>query len=220
METRLLPAVLILALLLSVAATVQAADNSAVVRDADPASVLDPQIERRHIKEADIDSENFEAGLYAGILSIEDFGAEPVMGVRLDYHLSEDVFFEAVLGQAEAGETSFETLNAGVRLLNDEDREFTYYQASVGYNLLPGEAFLAGGRTFNNALYLLGGAGMTDFAGDEHFTLGLGAGYRLLVNDLIAVRVDMKDHIFNLDVLGKDKTTHNLELIAGVSVFF
>ena len=130
------------------------------------------------------------------------------------------MFFEAVLGRAEAGETSFETLNAGVRLLNDDEREFTYYQASVGYNLLPGEAFLSGGRTFNNALYLLGGAGITDFAGDEHFTLGVGVGYRLLVNDLIAVRVDMKDHIFNLDVLGEDKTTHNLELTAGVSLFF
>ena len=220
METRFLPAFLILPLLLPTAAMAETADDTSAVRDADPESVLDPQIERRRIKEADIDSENFEAGGYAGILSIEDFGAEPVVGVRLDYHLSEDVFFEAVLGRAEAGETSFETLNAGVRLLNDDEREFTYYQASVGYNLLPGEAFLSGGRTFNNALYLLGGAGITDFAGDEHFTLGVGVGYRLLVNDLIAVRVDMKDHIFNLDVLGEDKTTHNLELTAGVSLFF
>lgn len=220
METRFLPAVLILPLLLPTAAMAETADDTSAVRDADPESVLDPQIERRRIKEADIDSENFEAGVYAGILSIEDFGAEPVVGVRLDYHLSEDVFFEAVLGRAEAGETSFETLNAGVRLLNDDEREFTYYQASVGYNLLPGEAFLSGGRTFNNALYLLGGAGITDFAGDEHFTLGVGVGYRLLVNDLIVVRVDMKDHIFNLDVLGEDKTTHNLELTAGVSLFF
>ena len=220
METRFLPAVLILPLLLPTAAMAETADDTSAVRDADPESVLDPQIERRRIKEADIDSENFEAGGYAGILSIEDFGAQPVVGVRLDYHLSEDVFFEAVLGRAEAGETSFETLNAGVRLLNDDEREFTYYQASVGYNLLPGEAFLSGGRTFNNALYLLGGAGITDFAGEEHFTLGVGVGYRLLVNDLIAVRVDMKDHIFNLDVLGEDKTTHNLELTAGVSLFF
>ena len=30
----------------------------------------------------------------------------------------------------------------------------------------------------------------------------------------------MKDHIFNLDVLGEDKTTHNLELTAGIGVFF
>ena len=220
METRFLPAFLILPLLLPAGAIAETADDISAVRDADPESVLDPQIERRRIKEADIDSENFEAGVYAGILSIEDFGAQPVVGVRLDYHLSEDVFFEAVLGRAEAGETSFETLNAGVRLLNDDEREFTYYQASVGYNLLPGEAFLSRNRTYNNALYLLGGAGMTEFAGDDHFTLGLGVGYRLLINDWLTVRVDMKDNIFNLDVLGEDKMTHNLELTAGVGLFF
>ncbi|MCG8392233.1 MAG: outer membrane beta-barrel domain-containing protein [Pseudomonadales bacterium] len=221
MENRLLRTVL--ALLLATPLTGladDAASGDEVVRDADPGSVLDPQIERRRVREAAIDKENFEAGIYAGILSIEDFGAQPVLGVKLDYHLSEDVFLEALVGRAKADETSFETLNAGVQLLTDEEREFTYYQASVGYNLLPGEAFLTGNRTYNNALYLLGGAGMTEFAGDDHFTLGLGLGYRLLVNDLMAVRVDMKDHIFNLDVLGEDKTTHNLELTAGISLFF
>ena len=61
---------------------------------------------------------------------------------------------------------------------------------------------------------------MTEFAGDDHFTLGLGVGYRLLINDWLTVRVDMKDNIFNLDVLGEDKMTHNLELTAGVGLFF
>ena len=117
-------------------------------------------------------------------------------------------------------ETSFETLNAGVQLLTDDEREYTYYQVGVGYNLLPGEAFLSENRAYNNALYLMGGAGMTDFAGDDQFTLSLGVGYRLLINDWMALRVDMKDHIFNLDVLGEDKTTHNLELTAGIGVFF
>ena len=222
METRFLCTVLAASLLLplqSVAAE-QEGDIKATVRDADAESVLDPRIERRHIKEADIDAENFEIGLYTGILSIEDFGSDPVLGVRLDYHLSEDVFLEGSLGRSKAGETSFETLNAGVQLLTDDEREYTYYQVGVGYNLLPGEAFLSENRAYNNALYLMGGAGMTDFAGDDQFTLSLGVGYRLLLNDWMAVRVDMKDHIFNLDVLGEDKTTHNLELTAGIGVFF
>jgi len=221
MENRLLRIVLAIVMASPLSALADGSSSSAeVVRDADPGSVLDPQIERRRVREVNIDTENFEAGVYAGILSIEDFGAQPVVGLRLDYHLSEDIFLEAVVGQAKADETSFEALSAGVQLLTDEEREYTYYQASVGYNLLPGEAFLSRNRTFNNALYLLGGAGMTEFAGDDHFTLGVGVGYRLLVNDWLTVRVDMKDHIFNLDVLGEDKTTHNLELTAGVGLFF
>ena len=49
---------------------------------------------------------------------------------------------------------------------------------------------------------------------------GAGVGYRLLINDFTAVRVDMKDHIFTHDILGEDKTTHNLEMTAGVSLYF
>lgn len=226
MESRLRSYVLSVALMLPVIAGHAAQDavsNGAQAQDgraSAPESVLDPRIERRRIQEADIDAENFEIGVYAGMLSIEDFGTEPLLGVRLDYHLSDSVFFEAAISYAEAGETSFETLNPGVDLLSDDEREFLQYQVALGYNLLPGEAFLNKNRAYNNSLFLLGGAGMTEFAGDEHFTLTLGAGYRLLLNDLVAIRVDMKDHIFNLDVLGKEKTTQNLELSAGVSVFF
>ncbi|MEE3320247.1 MAG: outer membrane beta-barrel domain-containing protein [Pseudomonadota bacterium] len=219
METRVLCVVLGLLLPLLGHAEEQA-EQEDVVRDARPESVLDPRIERRRITEAEIDTENFEAGIYTGLISIEDFGTQPLIGLRLNYHLSEDVFFEAMLGRSKADETSFERLNAGVELLTDDQRAYTYYQAGVGYNLLPGEAFLGENRAFNNALYLLGGAGMTDFAGEEFFTLSLGVGYRLLINDFTTVRVDMKDHIFSMDILGEDRMTNNIELSAGVSLFF
>ncbi len=221
METWFLRLVLILAWMTSGTVFAEGTDDrESVVREASPESVLDPRIERRRIREAEIDTENFEAGIYAGLISIEDFGTQPVIGLRFDYHLSEDVFFEAALGRAKGDETSFETLNAGVQLLTDEEREFTYYQASIGYNLLPGEAFLTRNRAFNNSLFLIGGAGMTDFAGDEYFTISAGVGYRLLINDFTAVRVDMKDHIFTHDILGEDKTTHNLEMTAGGGLYF
>lgn len=48
--------------------------------------LIQPQITRREIKEAAIDTENFELGVFMGLLSIEDFGTNPVYGIRLDYH--------------------------------------------------------------------------------------------------------------------------------------
>jgi hypothetical protein len=47
----------------------------------DSESVIEPELERRTITEADIDSEDFEAGVYAGVMSIEDFGT-----CRLPHH--------------------------------------------------------------------------------------------------------------------------------------
>jgi outer membrane beta-barrel protein len=95
-----------------------------------------------------------------------------------------------------------------------------YYNISVGLNLLPGESFVGSKYAFNSALYLIAGVGNTEFADDSHFTVNVGAGYRFLFNDFISVHIDFRDYIFNSDLLGTDKTTHNLEATAGVSVFF
>ena len=49
--------------------------------DSEP--VIKPDLERRTITEADIDSEDFEAGVFVGVMSIEDFGSNVVYGARL-----------------------------------------------------------------------------------------------------------------------------------------
>lgn len=186
----------------------------------DTAPVISPELERRTVTEADIDSEDFEVGAFVGVMSIEDFGSNVVYGARGAYHITEDFFAEATLGSTKAGETSFETLSGGARILTDSQRQLTYYNISLGYNILPGEAFIGKGHAFNSALYLIAGVGSTEFADDSHFTVNFGAGYRFLVTDWIALHVDFRDHIFKSDLLGKDKTTQNLEATTGISFFF
>jgi outer membrane beta-barrel protein len=186
--------------------------------DSEP--VIKPDIERRTITEADIDSEDFEAGVFVGVMSIEDFGSNVVYGARLAYHITEDFFTEAAIGHTKADKTSFENLSGGADILSDSQRELTYYNISLGYNILPGETFIGKGHAYNSALYVIAGVGNTDFADDNHFTVNVGAGYRFLLNDWIALRVDFRDHIFDSDLLGKDKTMHNLEATGGISFFF
>jgi len=186
--------------------------------DTDP--VISPELERRTITEADIDSEDFEVGAFVGVMSIEDFGSNVVYGARGAYHITEDFFAEAAIGRTKAGDTSFETLSGGAQVLTDSQRKLTYYNLSLGYNILPGEAFIGKGHAFNSALYLIAGVGNTEFADDSHFTVNVGAGYRFLVNDGVALHVDFRDHIFKSDLLGNNKTTHNLEGTAGISFFF
>jgi outer membrane beta-barrel protein len=182
--------------------------------------VISPQLERRIITEADIDSEDFEVGAFVGIMSIEDFGSNAVFGVRGDYHITEDFFAEVSAGASKAGDTSYETLSGGAEVLTDSQRELYYYNLSLGYNVLPGESFIGNGYAFNSALYVIAGVGNTEFADDSHFTWVIGAGYRFLINDWMAVHVDFKDHIFDSDLLGTDKTTNNLEATLGLSAFF
>lgn len=183
-------------------------------------SVIQPEVERREIKPPKIDTENFEVSAYVGLMSVEDFETNASFGARLGYHISESFFVEGTYGVTDVGETSFEKLSGGAPILTDDQRKLSYYDLSVGYNLLPGEVFIGRKRAFASALYVVVGAGNTNFADDDFFTLVLGAGYRMLLTDWLALHVDIRDRLWDSDLLGAEKTTHNFELTFGVGGFF
>jgi outer membrane beta-barrel protein len=185
-----------------------------------PPKVIEPEVERRKVKVNRMDAENIELGGFYGALSIEDFGTNPVYGIRAAYHVTEDVFFEASFGRSKAGKTSYETLSGDVELLTDDERRFTYYNLSLGYNILPGEVYIGRDLAMNSALYLLGGIGSTKFAGDQRFSVNFGAGYRVLPTDWLAIHIDVQDIVFQSDLLGKDKLTNNIAAYLGATVFF
>jgi len=181
--------------------------------------LIQPEIERRNIKLHKIDSEDFEATVFTGLLNIEDFGTNIVYGARFAYHINEDLFVEATLATSKAGLSSYERID-GISLMSDSERQMLYYNISVGYNLLPGESFLTRNTSFNSALYVVAGIGSTEFAGSDKLTLNVGGGFRLLATDWMALHIDVRDHIFNLDITAEDKTTNNLEVTIGLSAFF
>jgi outer membrane beta-barrel protein len=186
---------------------------------ADP-SVIDPQVTRRDVKTPKIKAKDFEIGAYVGALSIEDFGTNPIYGVRLAYHVSEDIFLEAFAARSKAGSSSLEDVFPDITVLSGSGRQFTYYDLDLGYNVLPGEIFLGRGRAFNNALYATVGIGDVKFAGQDNFALNFGVGDRLLVTDWLAMHLDVRDHVFESDLFGVSKNVHNIEATLGLTAFF
>ncbi len=189
-------------------------------QEADPSrqQVIEPEVDRREIKIPRIDTENFELGVYAGTLSVEDFGSNSVKGIRFDYHITEDFFLEVAYGKSTVSDSSFRRLGLPIFPMEDEDLE--YYNVSFAYNAFPGEIFLGKKRAWTSAVYLIGGIGNTEFIGEDLTTFNFGIGFRLLPTDWLALRVDLKDYIWDSDVLGENKTTHNFELSFGLGVFF
>lgn len=189
--------------------------------NAPPPRVIEPEVERRKIKVAKIDQENIEVGGFYGVMSVDDFGSNPVYGATLAYHVTEDFFFRAEAGETKLGLTSFEILNPGSDPLNlGTDRRLTYYGLSLGYNFLPGEVFLGRNLAMNSAFYVLGGVGSTKFANDERFTLNFGGGYRVLPTDWLAVSIEVQDRVYESDIFGKNELVNNLEAFLGVTIFF
>jgi outer membrane beta-barrel protein len=196
------------------------ADPAAEEPESAPPRVINPEVERRDIKVAKIDSENVEIGVHYGAQSIEDFGTASSWDLTAAYHVTEDFFLQAGFARSWAGKTSYETLGGNVQLLAPAERRFTSYSLSLGYNLLPGEVYIGRNLAMNSALYLLGGIGSTEFAGDRHFSLTFGAGYRLLPTDWLAVHIDVQDRVFRSDLLGTEKLVNNIGATIGLTVFF
>ena len=194
--------------------------QDAVGASADAPQVVEPRVARRDVSTPAIDTENFEAGLFIGTVSIEDFGSSFLYGGRIAYHFTEDVFAEASIGSAKAGTTSYEDLSGSAQLLTNSERQYTYYDLALGWNALPGEVFLGGKHAMPSAVYATLGVGSTRFGGDDHFTLTPGAGFRLLVTDWLAAHLDARDQMFDSDLLGKTKLTHNLQFSISLTAFF
>ena len=48
---------------------------------------------------------------------------------------------------------------------------------------------------------MVGGVGSTDFVGQKRQTFNLGFGWRILLGDRGTLRVDLRDHLFSLDLI-------------------
>ncbi len=185
-----------------------------------PLQVITADVDRREVRRVSLNTENFEIGPYLGVMSIQDFNTEVAYGLRVAWHITEDFFFEANYGLSQADLTSYEKLSGGAPLFNDSERDYRYYNLNVGWNALPGEIFIGKTYAMKSDFYVIGGAGGTEFLGDNWFTAVVGAGYRLQLADSFALRLEVRDHIFNRDVFGQDETTNNIELSTGITFFF
>ncbi|MCP5272797.1 MAG: outer membrane beta-barrel domain-containing protein [Burkholderiaceae bacterium] len=190
----------------------------AQTRPADEPPIV-PEVERRELRLPRFPSRDFEVGAFVGTYATENFGASAVYGLRLGYHLTEDWFFEGTFGSTQVSDASFRQILPGGIFTSEKER-LSYYSVSAGYNLLPGEVFLGSRQARATAIYLVGGVGSTDFAGQKRQTFHVGFGWRILLGDRGALRVDLRDHIFSLDLLGQNQSTQNLEASVGFGFHF
>jgi outer membrane beta-barrel protein len=193
----------------------------AQTQDQQPANeqVIVPQVDRREVKLPRFPSKDFEVGVFGGTYATQNFGASAVGGLRVGYHITEDFFAEAVYARTKVSDETFRQILPGGVFAQTKEK-LSYYNLSAGYNVLPGEVFIGSNRAKATAVYLIGGVGSTKFNDQKRQTLNFGLGLRLLLADRWALQVDMRDHVFSLDLLGKRQSTQNLELTGGLTFFF
>jgi outer membrane beta-barrel protein len=206
----------------SLAALLAAASLAALAQSTPPANndqVVIPQVDRRDIEKPKFPSNDFEIGLFTGSNATQNFGSSWVYGARIGYHITEDFFVEGVYGQTKVSDELFRQILPGGIFLQDTEK-LSYYNLSIGYNLFPGEIFIGGRRARPSQFYLVAGVGTTKFVDQSKPTFNVGFGYRVYLADWAALQLDLRDHIFSLDLLGTRQSTQNLELTGGFAYFF
>jgi outer membrane beta-barrel protein len=210
---------LIAALLSGLAATVTSVPALAQNQKPADEQVVVPQVERREVKPPRYPSNDFEVGAFIGTYATQNFGSSLVYGLRLGYAITEDFFVQGAYGSTKVSDENFRQILPG-GVFPSSSEQLSYYNLSVGYNVLPGEVFVGANRALPSAMYLIAGVGSTNFAGQSRQTFNVGLGARVFLKDSFALQVDVRDHIFSLDVLGQSQSTQNLELTAGFGFYF
>lgn len=212
----------LLVLLAAFAAPVLAQTTAPQTQQPRPANeqVVVPQVERRDVKLPKFPSKDFEVGAFAGVYSTENFGANGIAGLRVGYHITEDFFVQANLAQTKVSDEAFRQLLPGGGIFPQPEENLTYYNLSAGWNVLPGEGFIGGNRAKATAIYVLAGVGSTKLAERRRQTLNFGVGMRMLLADRAGIHLELRDHVFSIDLLGPRQTTHNIELTGGFAWYF
>lgn len=195
------------------------AQGTAPEQKAPNEQVINPEIDRRDVRMPKFPSKDFELGVFVGSYATQNFGTSVVRGLRAGYHVTEDIFVEGVLAQTTVSDEDFRDI-LPVGIFKSPKQKLSYYNLSVGWNVLPGEVFIGSKRAKASALYVIAGVGSTRFVEQRRQTFNVGMGNRLFFTDKASIQVDLRDHIFSLDLLGKRKNTQNIELSAGFSYFF
>jgi outer membrane beta-barrel protein len=187
-----------------------------------PASeqVIVPQVDRRDIQLPRYASNDFSVSLFAGTYATANFGGSAVTGVRLGYHVTEDIFVEGSYGKSKVSDEAFSQIFPNGGVLPTRKADLTYYNVVAGYNVLPGEIFFGRNNAKISQGYIVAGVGSTTFATQKRQTIVAGFGLRVIFNRWFSMQADVRDHVYSLDLLGKRQSTQNLEVTAGITVFF
>ncbi|MFL0809369.1 MAG: outer membrane beta-barrel domain-containing protein [Agarilytica sp.] len=198
---------------LSLASQISFAQNAT----SEGVKVFDPKVKSGKANPAALDTESFEAGIFVGMLSVEDFNTNSVLGVSFNYYFNERWFANLSYGNSETERSNPETVDGGNFVA---DRNFQYSTLAGGYQFLKGRSFFGKKRKYNSGLYVIAGIEQVDVTDSRNSGLLIGVSYKTTLTDWLNVSLDFKDHIVSRDFADDTKTTQNTEISLGLSTFF
>ena len=177
--------------------------------------MVDPHKKVKSASAVDIDDEKFEAKIFTGALSVEDFNTNVLMGVGFTYFAMDRVYADFNYASSDTQRGN----NEGNSDFNP-DRTFSYASISGGYKLFDGRSFLGKVRKYNSDVNVFGGLESVSFAGNTDIGLVIGVNHKTVLTDYLTLNIDFKNHFVNRDFLDEEKLTSNTEFSIGLGTIF
>lgn len=174
---------------------------------------VDPNIKRPEVQLKQIKAQDYELGGYAEGIVLDRNHSVGLYGVRAGYHFTDRAFVE---GNAAFSSTiGFEDIRQSIGASEDPGLDYSTYEASLGYMLIPGDLYITRSYTLPFAFYAIGGLGYVDYEGEGNFAYSYGGGLRITPTDYFAIRFELRNQSWS-----DKKTNDNAVFSIGVSGFF
>lgn len=180
---------------------------------------IDPDVERRDLGLPALKSLDLEVGVYAGVMSIEDFGVNYSYGLDATFHFTEDFFMVGNMGFSTVTDQAYRRLNLPL-FGENKTKSVKSNGVQLGWNFLQGEMFWGNSLVLSANSYVLFGAGVINFDSEDFFQMSTGVGMKLIPKDWLSIKVEAQFKEYESNLLGYKKYAHNTELLLGFGVNF
>jgi outer membrane beta-barrel protein len=185
------------------------------------AKLLESKRTRRGGEERDfIKAGRHEISVLGGYLVSDLFEGTFVVGGSYTYHLTEDVGIEASFAYSKVRSSVAARLEAdhGVRVLPPEDRMLLFFSDAM-WSPFHGKAQIFSDFILHFDIYGSLGVGLID----NQTSLGIagraGLGIKVFLGKAVALRLDLRDHVYQQQVLETRQIVQDISITLGISLF-
>jgi outer membrane beta-barrel protein len=159
-----------------------------------------------------------EFTLRGGYYVSDLFDGTYVAGLAYAYHMTEDLAVEASAAYTRLTSSGGPELERTFAVLEGKDRTELMFDAGLVWTPAHGKMRL-GGSILHFDPYLIAGAGVVDSALASDLAGNAGFGVKFFVGRAVALRFDVRDHVYRQQLLARKVFVNDLTTMLGVSLY-
>jgi len=156
--------------------------------------------------------------LQGGYYVSDLFDGTYVVGLGYAYHMTEDLAVEATASYTRIESSGGPELERTFAVLGGQKRQAFLFDADLVWVPAHGKMRI-GGSIDHFDLYIAAGAGVVDSALSSDIAGNGGFGLKFFLGRAVAVRIDIRDHVYKQQLLSRKVLVSDLTTMVGLSLY-